>query len=182
MRGDEVSSLGMGLFDRSKVLVDEGRVLQDLGESVEAFRATLQGINDRVGALERSHREHAEASPSARVVDSVASRVAAIEATLEPLAVWRKEITLAVSEGIERVARAEGRIQSTVRSARKKLAELGLEHDGLEAAAAELHVVDGGGGEDDEVPAVPALVEDPGDEASSIPGVSRSQLMRARGL
>lgn len=62
---------------------------------------------------------------------------------------WRSEIeqeikslTLAVAEGIERVSRAENRIQKTVTSARRQVREAGIEHAGIEAEFAELQPPD----------------------------------------
>jgi len=58
------------------------------------------------------------------------------------------ELTLATSEGIERVERAERRIRATVARARKELAAEGFESPALEAEAAELRLVDGNGSEE----------------------------------
>lgn len=142
----------------------------------------LQRIGQRLDALEVAPREPAGASKLADLVEAHSAAITVLEGTLAPLPMWRKEILLAVADGIERTDRAERRVESTIRSARKKLEALGLEHDGLEAEAAELHERDGGGGDDGEVPTVPTLVADVGDEPSSIPGVTRSQLARARGF
>lgn len=68
---------------------------------------------------------------------------------------------LAISEGIERVDRAERRIKSTVARARKELAERGLTDDGLEAENYELQLLDGAGSETKELPAVSEVVDEP---------------------
>jgi len=47
-------------------------------------------------------------------------------------------LTLSVSDGIERVHRAESRISKTVTSARRLVRESGLEHAGIEAEAEQL--------------------------------------------
>jgi len=54
-------------------------------------------------------------------------------------------LRLAVADGIERVSRAEKRIQKQVTSARRLVREAGLEHAGVEAEYEELHVPDGEG-------------------------------------
>lgn len=74
---------------------------------------------------------------------------------------WKGDIEIAVAEGIKHVERAENRIKSTVRRAKQQLAEHGLESPGLEAESAELRVIDGGGGAQSELPAVPTEVVGP---------------------
>ena len=69
------------------------------------------------------------------------------------------ELTLATSEGIERVERAERRVRATVTRARKELAAEGFESPGLEAEDAELRLLDGGRGEAGEVHPVREDVE-----------------------
>jgi len=81
-----------------------------------------------------------------------------------------ESLTLAVSDGIARVDRAENRISKTVTSARRLVREAGLEHAGIEAEYTELH--DG-----DEPPSepveVPKVQEDLGlHRPSGIPGVT----------
>lgn len=66
------------------------------------------------------------------------------------------KLTLAVSDGIERVSRAENRIQKTVTSARRLVRDAGLEHAGIDAEHAELQPSDGEGVEP--LPAVPEAV------------------------
>lgn len=80
-------------------------------------------------------------------------------------------ITLATAEGIERVERAERRVRSTVKRARKELAAEGFESPALEAEDAELRLVDGGGGEDERMRPVREDVEPPGPPPGfAIPG------------
>jgi len=55
--------------------------------------------------------------------------------------VLRKQ-NAAIAEGIERTARTERRINSTVQRARGELKKQGLEHTGLEEEAAQLQLVD----------------------------------------
>jgi len=65
------------------------------------------------------------------------------------------QLRLAVSDGIERVDRAEKRVQKTVSGARRLLKENGLEHAGLEAEAEELRSRDG-----EPEPELPEVFED----------------------
>jgi len=64
---------------------------------------------------------------------------------LEDVTARLDKLTLAVSDGIERVHRAESRIAKTVTSARKLVRESGLEHAGIEAEAAQLPELHGNG-------------------------------------
>jgi len=89
------------------------------------------------------------------------------------------ELRTAVAHGIEHVERTERRIKSSVQRARAKLADLGLEDDGLEAEDREISRWDGGGGEGTRMPVLPQSLGPP---QSSIPGVSPEQLQRVRGL
>ena len=95
---------------------------------------------------------------------------------------WRKDIILAVSDGIERTDRAERRIKATVARARRQLASLGYEDPGLEAEATELRLLDGDAGDKGGVLPVPAPVEETAPAPSSIRGVPAETLRRARGL
>ena len=52
------------------------------------------------------------------------------------------KLTFAVSDGIERVSRAESRIRKTVTSARRLVREAGLEHAGIEAECEGLQPAD----------------------------------------
>jgi len=67
------------------------------------------------------------------------------------------KLRLAVSDGIERVARAENRIQKTVTSARRAVREAGLEHAGIDAEFEELRPPDAEGIEP--LPAMPTQVD-----------------------
>lgn len=91
-----------------------------------------------------------------------------------------QELTIAVAEGITHVERAEARVRTTVRRARKELEASGLEHAGLTAEFEQLSVINGGGGDPSGVPPMPT--EMASDQESSIPGVSLETLRRARGL
>jgi len=95
---------------------------------------------------------------------------------------WRKELIIAVSEGIERVDRAERRVKATVARARTKLADLGYDDAALESEAVELRLIDGDGSGKGGVPPVPAEVADAPQEGSSVRGVPAETMRRARGL
>lgn len=90
------------------------------------------------------------------------------------------DLTQAVADGIQRVARSENRVRAIVAGARRELSEAGFEHSGVEAEASELHDVDGKPSDEEQVPAVPADVDDSA-VPSSIPGVTREQMLRGRG-
>lgn len=83
-----------------------------------------------------------------------------------------------IQEEVANSERRENRIRGTVTRARQELSQIGVEHPGLEAEAAQLHLLDGGGGEGSGMHGVPPGVG--GGESSSIPGVSVEQLQKAR--
>jgi len=87
-------------------------------------------------------------------------------------------LTQAVGSGIKEVDRNNRRIEAVVRRARSELEESGLVHPGLEAAAGELRLLDGAGGEEGEVPEVPEDVGAPPayDPPSGVPGFTKSEL------
>lgn len=89
------------------------------------------------------------------------------------------EFQLALADGIQRVDRAEKRIQKTVTSARRLVANAGLEHAGIEAEAAELRDVDAPDITPEPVPAVQEDLEPSG--PSGIPGISQARLDELRG-
>lgn len=88
-------------------------------------------------------------------------------------------VKVAVAEGINHVDRVENRIRGAVKRARKELHDRGLESPGLEAEATGLSLVDGDGGEGAPVLGVQPSVEE---APSSVPGVSREQLRKVRGV
>jgi len=93
-----------------------------------------------------------------------------------------KELVHAISEGIERTARAERRIGQTVARARAELKKRGYTDPGIEAEGKELRLLDADGGDEGRVPEVPEDVGSDNGEPSSVSGVSRDQLRRARGF
>ena len=115
-------------------------------------------------------------------VDDLAHVHSALTEQVEEIEDWRKDIILAVSDGIERTDRAERRIKATVARARRQLAGLGYEDPGLEAEATELRLLDGDAGEKGLVLPVPAQVEETASAPSSVRGVPAETMRRARGL
>jgi len=76
------------------------------------------------------------------------------------------KLTLAVSDGIERVSRAENRISKTVTSARRLVRENGLEHAGIEAEFEELQSRDA-----EAIEPLPAMPEQVGETRTvRVPG------------
>jgi len=88
------------------------------------------------------------------------------------------ELYLAVDEGIRRVDRAEARVKKTVTSARRLVAESGLEHPGIEAEHEELLGADEPRSEPEPVLELRGDVED--DSPSGYPGVTKGDLKRLR--
>lgn len=111
-------------------------------------------------------------SPTQNQLNTVQADLATVQDDL-------KSLTLAVAEGIERVSRAENRIAKTVTSAKRLVANAGLEHAGIEAEDQELRERDGEGSEDAPLPYVQGVLELDG--PSGIPGMSRSELRAFRG-
>jgi len=89
------------------------------------------------------------------------------------------DVRAAVAHGIEDVERVNNRISATIRRTKAQLDEHGLESPALDAEAAQLRVVDGGGGDDEPLPAVHEVVAD---VQSSIEGVSAAELAKVRGI
>ncbi len=87
-------------------------------------------------------------------IEDVVARASARE---NALAIDR--LTLAVGEGIQNVTRIQNRITATVKSARKNLADAGIESPALEGEWGELEHVDAEGSGDDELPALPLFWE-----------------------
>ncbi len=138
----------------------------------QQIQATLElmrgGLDERLGVVDAR-------------MDGLESNIADAERRLAESESRIKTLTFGVEEGIQRTDRAERRIHATVKRARKELAVYGYESPGLEGEAAELHLVDGGGSEESEVPTLPTGVEPPIEASSSIKGVSAETLRRVRG-
>ena len=148
-------------------------------------KAILDGIIFRIEALETASPPPPPPVPTAAILAELEARLGT---QLEPLAASLRELerrlaetNVAVAEGIERTDRTERRIASTVARARKEFREGGFDHPGVEAEAAGLRDIDGGGGDRGQVQPVPGAVEEDLDAPSSIRGVPASTLRRIRG-
>lgn len=94
---------------------------------------------------------------------------------------------LAIAEGIERVDRAERRVQQSVRRARARLREHGVEDDGVEAEFAQLRFLDGtGGGEGGVQPVHDPVATPPRPDLSALPGqwgdAEVTAILKAKGM
>jgi len=147
---------------------------KDTRRALDALREQLGGYLARL--------ERVESAPTAgdRVVN-LEELASAQERTLADQQQKIKDLTFAVSEGIERTDRAERRIRNAIQRARKELAARGFDDPGLEAEDQELRIVDGDGGGDREVPAVSEEVAAVEPAPSSIRGVSADQVRRRWG-
>lgn len=160
----------MGFFglatqaENEALRVELGRTSGRL-DRLESAPVPIPSANDIVGAV-------------GPILDALRERLALLEPLphdFKAIEQTLKEMTFAVSEGIERVDRAERRIKQTIKRARKELAEHGFQSPGLEAESAEIQSVDGGGGETHGVHTLQEGVAT-GDEASSVAGVSVAEL------
>ena len=146
----------------------------------DAILAAIQAVQSRIADREavESDRERASAD-----LDQIREQ---LTGTGQEIAEIRDELgrlKIALADGIEHEERRERRIEATVRRARKQLAEVGVESAGIEAEFEQLRLLDGGGGEEGELPAVSEEVASgAGDSSSSVAGVSVEQLQRARGM
>lgn len=163
--------LGVSLQDLNAALVDlQSKPVADPWQpDVRSLQANLGGLTERLATLETQLDLFPTFPPE------IAGRIEALELKV-------KDQTHAISEGIERTARAERRIGQTIARARKELKSRGFTDPGLEAEDRELRLVDGGGSEPAGLQPVPRDVDAPGAEASSVKGVTVAELSRARGL
>lgn len=149
------------------------------------LKTAIASICDRLECLESTPAPELELEPIHRELSDLTLALRHItghsdtqQRELELLKAQTEKFTIALSEGIEHVDRAERRIHATVKRARAKLKDLGYEDPGLDAEAAELRARDGDGSEAAGVQLVPEDVE----EASSVHGVSKATLRRVRGF
>jgi len=167
---------------------------RDLFGSQKATLAELYRIRDRLECLETAPVPDLPVELESRIsalvrrdgdlqdgIDRVGQAVTELSGHIDGFDDWRKDLVIAVSEGIERTDRAERRIQATVSRARRQLAKLGYEDPGLESEAVELQLVDGERSEKGELPAVPTPVGEDVSKPSSVRGVSIETMRRARG-
>jgi len=157
-----------------------------LHQLIEAERrppVDLSGIFERIQALETKTIPAANREE----IEVLGEALAGCEQTIMRLsgqgdtqATQIKDLVHAVAEGIERTARAERRIKSTVRRARKELADLGVEDPAIEEENRQLQLDDVDRSEPEPVQTVPESVADDDGGPSSIPGVSAGVLRRVR--
>jgi len=145
----------------------------------------LFSINERLDALE-SRPKLPDIAPT---LQSIEHDIDALQASssdyrnqMELFEGRIKDLTIGIAEGIKGYEKSERRVQATIQRARKQLKERGLESPALDAEDRDLRLVDGAGGDEFGVPAVPSEVAQAPDQASSVPGVTLEQLQRARGL
>jgi len=153
------------VWSRSK---DIRRGLESLGEQLEGILARLERLETAPTASDR--------------VANLEELATAQDSQLTDLQTKIKDLTFAVSEGIERTDRAERRVRGVIQRARKELGKLGYEDPGLEAEAHELRIVDGEGSGDGGVPAVSEEVATVDGAPSSIKGVPAETLRRRWGI
>ena len=145
-------------------------------------RRALDALREQLGGyLTRLERVESAPTPGDRVTNLEALTVQ-LDKWISEQSQKIKDLTFAVSEGIERTDRAERRIRNAIQRARKELAARGFDDPGLEAEDHELRVVDGDGGGDGGLPAVSAEVEQVEAAPSSIRGVTAAQLRRRWGV
>jgi len=145
------------LFGVSDAQLDDYlRQLDGVSKLVEAALSMVEQLDVRIKSLESTPSPNGVVDVLASSLDSMAAEMRADSHShsdaLEELDRRLVQISLAVAEGIERVDRAERRIRSTVKRARKELAEQGYESDGLEAENEEIRLLDAPRGEEEGVP------------------------------
>ena len=148
---------------------------KDVRRALDALREQLDGITSRLERVESTP------TPNDRVLNLEELGVAQ-DSQLSELQTKIKDLLFAVETGVERVDRAERRVRGVIQRARKELGARGYEDPGLEAEAYELRAVDGDGGKDGGLPAVPEEVAEVGDAPSSIRGVPAETLRRRWGI
>lgn len=127
-------------------------------------------------------KEAPETTPEYASAESVRSHVVALDgltARMGKLEADHTDVRAAVAHGIEDIERVDNRIKATIRRTTKQLEEAGVESPTLNAEAEQLRVIDGGGGDE---PELPSLHEELDEVPSSIPGVPASTLAKIRGI
>jgi hypothetical protein len=108
----------------------------------------------------------------------LADYLASIDTKMEGLERTTRNLQLDLEEGIQRVDRAERRTRAVVTKARRELRDAGFEHPGIEAEVADLHLLDGGIGPEEGLPAVreDVAMGPPDVSPSAVPGLTVNQL------
>jgi len=143
----------------------------------QRIQARLEALESRPLAVDFAPQIQSINDSAVQILD----RLSGMDESVGELVTSHSELIHAVDEGIQRTERAERRIRTTIRSAKKKLAESGLADDAVDAEAEGLRLVDGEREPEGGVPPVRESVEGAADEASSIPGVTQDTLRRVRG-
>ena len=84
-------------------------------------------------------------------LDSHRAHIEELTAALADIEEDVRAQTIAIAEGIQHVDRAERRVRAAVGRARKRMADLGYEDEGLEAEAAELREIHGDERQDEQL-------------------------------
>lgn len=122
-------------------------------------------------ALRRASKGDLELGPVLARLDEHAAGINALMERLEDQEEKTRGQTLAIAEGIEHVDRAERRVRAAVARARKRMADLGYEDEGLEAEAKGIRELDGEQRELEGMQPVPDGVEGPeGFDVTDLPG------------
>lgn len=142
-------------------------ILGPLGVGVWTFRR-FEGLET---ALRRASGPELELGPLEARLDEHAGGINSLMERLEDQEERTRAQTLAISEGIEHVDRAERRVRAAVARARKRMADLGYEDEGLEAEAQGIRELDGEQRELEGMQPVPEGVEGlEGFDVTDLPG------------
>jgi len=158
-------------------------------KQLEALKTQLSINSERLDRLETAPPPSTDTdllqetnANYARELEKAVGQIDQLNVDLNDLVQAHKDIVIAVAEGIERVDRSERRIQGTVKRAQKKLANHGFVDEGLEAENDQLQLIDGDRGKEPGMQPVRNEMEGADEAISSIEGVTRAQLRRARGI
>ena len=122
----------------------------------------LPRINARLDRLESAVKNDETRDTLASIQTEIVALRSTIDLHKSQLDLFNQQsdqMRFAISEGIERVDRAERRIKATVARARKELSRRGYEDPGLDAEADELRNSDGNGSDERGLSTVPDEVE-----------------------
>lgn len=148
---------------------------------VEALYLRVEQLESAGEPSQRVEMALEKIALTAETLSGLTARFDHLEQDVDLIHDERKDLVIAISEGIERTDRAERRIKNTIRRARKELESRGYTDPGLEAEAYEFRDVDGDGSKNGGLQPLPTAV-DPAPQESSIPGVPLETLRSARGI
>lgn len=150
--------------------------------ALQALTARVADLGDTSPATALEDALDVERATTARHRTTTEAALERLAEGIEQGRADNKNMLFAISEGIERVDRAERRVKASIQRAQAKLRAHGLEDEGLEAEASEFLPANGDGGEPGRVPTMPPDVESAETEDSSVKGVSLETMKRFRGL